>query len=180
MRGGLFGGLRGQPDGAAPLIGSSAGIRAVRERIERVAATDFAVLDRRGERLRKGTRGPADSRLERAPQRSVRRGQLRGDRRDAARGRAVRHRGAHRDRRARPARQVRARRTTARCSSTRSSDLSPAAQAKLLRAIQEMSIERVGGTGHAASTSASSRRRIRRSGGAGGAGAVPARPVLPA
>jgi hypothetical protein len=31
-------------DGAAPLIGSSAPIRAVRERIERVAATDFTVL----------------------------------------------------------------------------------------------------------------------------------------
>ena len=31
-------------DGAAPLIGSSAAIRSVRERIERVAATDFTVL----------------------------------------------------------------------------------------------------------------------------------------
>lgn len=31
-------------DGAAPLIGSSAGIRLVRDRIERVAATDFTVL----------------------------------------------------------------------------------------------------------------------------------------
>ena len=31
-------------DGAAPLIGSSEAIRRVRERIERVAATDFTVL----------------------------------------------------------------------------------------------------------------------------------------
>jgi hypothetical protein len=35
---------RGRADGAAPLIGSSPGIRAVRDRIERVAATDFTVL----------------------------------------------------------------------------------------------------------------------------------------
>ena len=35
---------RGRGDGAAPLIGSSRGIRMVRERIERVAATDFTVL----------------------------------------------------------------------------------------------------------------------------------------
>ncbi len=34
----------GQPDGAAPLIGSSLPIRAVRDRIERVAGTDFTVL----------------------------------------------------------------------------------------------------------------------------------------
>jgi transcriptional regulator with PAS, ATPase and Fis domain len=36
--------LRRPSDGAAPLIGSSAGMRAVRDRIERVAATDFTVL----------------------------------------------------------------------------------------------------------------------------------------
>ena len=33
-----------RPDGAAPLIGSSRAIRTLRERIERVAATDFTVL----------------------------------------------------------------------------------------------------------------------------------------
>jgi len=38
----LFARIRG--DGAAPLIGSSAAIRQVRERIERVAVTDFTVL----------------------------------------------------------------------------------------------------------------------------------------
>ena len=36
--------MRARGDGAAPLIGSSPAIRAVRERIERVAATDFTVL----------------------------------------------------------------------------------------------------------------------------------------
>ena len=100
---------RRQRDGAAPIVGSSAAIRAVRARIERVAATDFTVLDRRRERRRQGTRGAPDSRSVAAARRSVRRGQLRRDRRDAARGRAVRDRGAHRDRRARTARQVRAR-----------------------------------------------------------------------
>ena len=35
---------RNRADGAAPLIGSSIAIRAVRHRIERVAATDFTVL----------------------------------------------------------------------------------------------------------------------------------------
>lgn len=35
---------RTRPDGAAPLIGSSGAIRALRERIARVAATDFTVL----------------------------------------------------------------------------------------------------------------------------------------
>ena len=35
---------RSRSDGAAPLIGSSLAIRTVRDRIERVAATDFTVL----------------------------------------------------------------------------------------------------------------------------------------
>jgi hypothetical protein len=37
-------GLPAGPDGAAPLIGSTAVMRALRERIERVAVTDFTVL----------------------------------------------------------------------------------------------------------------------------------------
>ena len=37
-------GPRHRADGAAPLIGSRPAIREVRERIERVAATDFTVL----------------------------------------------------------------------------------------------------------------------------------------
>jgi hypothetical protein len=40
----LTGAARRQADGAAPLIGSSDAIRRVRERIERVAATDFTIL----------------------------------------------------------------------------------------------------------------------------------------
>ena len=40
----LMSGVRRQADGAAPLIGSSEAIRRVRERIERVAATDFTIL----------------------------------------------------------------------------------------------------------------------------------------
>jgi hypothetical protein len=40
----LMGSARRPPDGAAPLIGSSEAIRRVRERIERVAATDFTIL----------------------------------------------------------------------------------------------------------------------------------------
>lgn len=43
-RAGFMGGSRHRPDGAAPIIGSSAGMQAVRERIDRVAATDFTVL----------------------------------------------------------------------------------------------------------------------------------------
>jgi len=44
QRSGLLGVARSRPDGAAPIVGSSAAIRAVRERMERVAATDFCVL----------------------------------------------------------------------------------------------------------------------------------------
>jgi transcriptional regulator with PAS, ATPase and Fis domain len=44
QRAGLLGSARNRPDGAAPIVGSSAAIRAVRARIERVAATDFTVL----------------------------------------------------------------------------------------------------------------------------------------
>ena len=58
---------------------------------------------------RQGARRAADSRPEPAAQGPVRRGELRGDRRDAARGGAVRHRGPDGDRRPRPAREVRAR-----------------------------------------------------------------------
>lgn len=44
QRAGLLGGGRRAVDGAAPIVGSSVGIRAVRARIERVAVTDFTVL----------------------------------------------------------------------------------------------------------------------------------------
>jgi hypothetical protein len=44
QRSGLLGAARNRADGAAPIVGSSGAIRAVRSRIERVAATDFTVL----------------------------------------------------------------------------------------------------------------------------------------
>jgi transcriptional regulator with PAS, ATPase and Fis domain len=43
-RAGLLSAIRQQPDGAAPLIGSTVAMRELRSRIERVAATDFTVL----------------------------------------------------------------------------------------------------------------------------------------
>ena len=48
QRSGLLGpggaSMSARRDGAAPIVGSSAGIRGVRDRMERVAATDFTVL----------------------------------------------------------------------------------------------------------------------------------------
>ena len=96
-------------DGAAPLIGSSEAIRRVRERIERVAATDFTVLIEGESGSGKELVARQVHELSRRRRGPVRRGQLRGDRRDTARGGAVRHRGAHGHRRSRPPRQVRAR-----------------------------------------------------------------------
>ena len=96
-------------DGAAPIVGSSRAMRDVRERIERLAATPFTILIE-GE---SGTGKELVARqlhdLSRPAQGAVRRGQLRRDRRNAARSGAVRDRGSHGDRRARPPRQVRAR-----------------------------------------------------------------------
>ena len=145
VRGGLFGGVRTLPDGAAPIIGSSRGIRAVRERIERVAATDFAVfiegetgsgkelVARQVHDLSVRRNGPfvavncaaiVDTLLE---------SELFGIEERIATGvRARRGKFEH------------AHEGTLFLDEV--ADLSPAAQAKLLRAIQEMSIERVGGT----------------------------------
>ena len=145
VRGGLFGGLRGQPDGAAPIIGSSAGIRAVRERIERVAATDFAVLiegetgcgkelvARQIHDLSPRRHGPFVALNCAAIVETLLESELFGIEERIATG-------------------VRARRGKFEHAHDGTlfldevADLSPAAQAKLLRAIQEMSIERVGGT----------------------------------
>ena len=98
-----------QRDGAAPLIGSSAVMRGVRDRIERVALTDFTVLI-------EGESGTGKELVARqihdiSPRRRpVRGAQLRGACRVAAGGRAVRHRGPHGHGRAGAQRQVRARR----------------------------------------------------------------------
>ena len=97
-------------DGAAPLIGSSDTMRSVRDRIERVAATDFTILIDGESGVGQRARRPAGSRAQRAPSRTVRRRQLRRARRIAARGRALWHRRQDGNRRARTARQVRVRR----------------------------------------------------------------------
>ena len=131
-------------------------MRALRERIERVAATDFTVLIE-GETGGQGTRRAADPRDQPAAAGAIRRHQLRRARRNAARGGAVRHRGTHGHRRARPARQVRARRRR-HAVPRRSVGPVVSAQAKLLRAIQDFAVERVGGHGPGVSTSGSSPR----------------------
>ena len=60
------------------------------------------------------------------------------------------------------------------------SDLSPAAQAKLLRAIQDLSVERVGGVRHPSGRHPDHRRDESAALGARRASSVPARSVLPA
>ena len=131
-------------DGAAPLIGSSAPIRMVRERIERVAVTDFTVLiegesgtgkelvARQSHELGRRRKGPfvavncaaiVASRIE---------AELFGiEARTATgvRGRRGKFESAH----------------EGTLFLDEVSDLSPAAQAKLLRAIQDLTVERVGG-----------------------------------
>ena len=111
---------RPRRDGAAPLIGSTAGHAgaALDDRARRRHRLHGAA--RRRKRRRQGAGRPPDPRAEPAPERAVRRHQLRGARRDAARSRAVRHRGAHGHRRPRAAAASSSTPTAARCSSTRS------------------------------------------------------------
>ena len=146
QRSGLFGTARGREDGAAPIVGSSLGIRAVRERIERVAATDFTVLIE-GE-SGSGKELVARQIHELSPRRdapfiavncaaiveTLLEAELFGieDRTaTGVRGRRGKFEHAH----------------EGTLFLDEVGDLSPAAQAKLLRVIQEMTIERVGGTG---------------------------------
>ena len=146
MRAGLFGGQRRRADGAAPIIGSSPGIRAVRERIERVAVTDFAVLieGESGSGKELVARQIHDLSLRRngpfvavncaAIVETLLEAELFGIEERIAtgvRGRQGKFEHAH----------------EGTLFLDEVSDLSPAAQAKLLRVIQEMSIERVGATG---------------------------------
>ena len=133
-------------DGAAPLIGSSAVMRAVRDRIERVAATDFVTLID-GE---SGTGKELVARLihEISPRRrgpfvpvncaalveTLLEAELFGIEDRTATG-------------------VRGRRGKFECADGGTlfldevADLSPSAQAKLLRALQDFAVERVGGHG---------------------------------
>jgi transcriptional regulator with PAS, ATPase and Fis domain len=133
-------------DGAAPLIGSSRAIRAVRERIERVAATDFTVLiegesgtgkelvARQIHELSRRRRGPFVPVNCAAIVETLLEAELFGIEERTATG-------------------VRGRRGKFEHANDGTlfldevSDLSPAAQAKLLRAIQDLSVERVGGIG---------------------------------
>jgi transcriptional regulator with PAS, ATPase and Fis domain len=133
-------------DPAASLIGSSAAIRAVRDRIERVAATDFTVLiegeSGTGKEL-VARQIHALSRRRKAPFVAVNcaaivetliEAELFGiEERTATgvRGRRGKFEHAH----------------EGTLFLDEVSDLSPSAQAKLLRAIQDLSIERVGGCG---------------------------------
>jgi two-component system response regulator HydG len=133
-------------DGAAPLIGSSEAIRRVRERIERVAATDFTVLiegesgsgkelvARQVHELSRRHRGPFVAVNCAAIVETLLEAELFGieDRTaTGVRGRRGKFEHAH----------------DGTLFLDEISDLSPAAQAKLLRAIQDLAIERVGGVG---------------------------------
>lgn len=135
-----------KPDGAAPLIGSSAGIRRVRDRIERVAPTDFTVLiegesgtgkelvARQIHDLSRRRRGPFVAVNCAAIVESLLEAELFGIEDRTATG-------------------VRGRRGKFESASEGTlfldevSDLSQAAQAKLLRALQDLVVERVGGSG---------------------------------
>jgi transcriptional regulator with PAS, ATPase and Fis domain len=133
-------------DGAAPLIGSSRAIRDVRERIERVAATDFTVLiegesgsgkelvARQIHDLSRRRKGPFIAVNCAAIVETLLEAELFGieDRTaTGVRGRRGKFEHAH----------------EGTLFLDEVSDLSPAAQAKLLRVIQDLSVERVGGTG---------------------------------
>jgi len=142
----MAGGVRRPSDGAAPLIGSSDAIRRVRDRIERVAATDFTVLiegesgsgkelvARQVHELSRRHRGPFVAVNCAAIVETLLEAELFGiEERTATgvRGRRGKFEHAH----------------EGTLFLDEVSDLSAAAQAKLLRAIQDLSIERVGGFG---------------------------------
>jgi transcriptional regulator with PAS, ATPase and Fis domain len=133
-------------DGAAPLLGSSAAIRGVRDRIERVAATDFTVLiegesgtgkelvARQIHELSRRRKAPFVAVNCAAIVETLIEAELFGiEERTATgvRGRRGKFEHAH----------------EGTLFLDEVSDLSPSAQAKLLRAIQDLSIERVGGSG---------------------------------
>jgi len=133
-------------DGAAPLIGSSQGMRTLRERIERVAATDFCVLiegesgtgkelvARHVHDLSRRSSGPFVAINCAALVETLLEAELFGiEDRTATGVRGRRGKFEHADGGTLFLDEV--------------SDLSMSAQAKLLRAIQDLSVERVGGCG---------------------------------
>ena len=136
----------GRRDGAAPIVGSSEGIRLVRDRMERVAATDFTVLiegesgvgkelvARQIHEISPRRAGPFVAVNCAAIVETLLEAELFGiEERTATgvRGRIGKFEHAH----------------EGTLFLDEVGDLSHAAQAKLLRAIQEMSIERVGAIG---------------------------------
>ena len=137
---------RSRSDGAAPLIGSSLAIRLVRDRIERVAATDFTALiegesgtgkelvARQIHELSRRRRAPFVAVNCAAIVETLLEAELFGIEDHTAtgvRGRRGKFEHAH----------------EGTLFLDEVSDLSPAAQAKLLRAIQDLAVERVGGHG---------------------------------
>ena len=136
--------------------------------------------DHRRERHRQGTRRARDPRSRAAPRRALRRGQLRGDPGDADGERTLRPRegllhrrprSAHRALRSRPRRHALPRRDRRDGHSV---------QAKLLRVLQDRSIERVGSTQPIAGRRARRRRDQPRPRARGRGEALPRRPLLPA
>jgi DNA-binding NtrC family response regulator len=145
-RAGVLGGLRSRSDGAAPLIGRSLAMQAVRDRIGRVAATDFTILiegesgsgkelvARQIHDLSARRNGPFVAVNCAAIVETLLEAELFGiEERTATgvRGRRGKFEHAH----------------EGTLFLDEVADLSTAAQAKLLRVIQEMSVERVGATG---------------------------------
>ncbi|HEY2904319.1 MAG TPA: sigma-54 dependent transcriptional regulator [Vicinamibacterales bacterium] len=143
---GLLNGARQQPDGAAPLIGSTTVMRLLRSRIERVAATDFTVLvegesgvgkelvARQIHDLSRRKNGPFVAINCAALVETLLEAELFGiEERTATGVRGRRGKFEHADGGTLFLDEV--------------SDLSPSAQAKLLRAIQDLAVERVGGNG---------------------------------
>jgi transcriptional regulator with PAS, ATPase and Fis domain len=144
QRSGLLGPPRSRADAAAPIVGSSAGVRAVRDRIERVAPSSFTILiegesgvgkelvARQIHDLSPRRDGPFVAVNCAAIVETLLEADLFGiEERTATgvRGRRGKFEHAHQG----------------TLFLDEVADLSPAAQAKLLRVIQEMSVERVGG-----------------------------------
>ncbi len=138
--------LRSRPDGAAPLIGSTAVMKDLRDRIERVAITDFTVLidgesgvgkelvARQLHDLGRRRHGPFVAVNCAAVVETLLEAELFGiEDRTATGVRGRRGKFEHADNGTLFLDEV--------------SDLSLTAQAKLLRAIQDLSVERVGGNG---------------------------------
>jgi transcriptional regulator with PAS, ATPase and Fis domain len=145
-RNGLLGGIRSKRDGAAPLIGSSQAMHNLRSQIERVANTDFIVLlegesgvgkelvARQIHELSRRRNGPFVAINCAALVETLLEAELFGiEERTATGVRGRRGKFEHADGGTLFLDEV--------------SDLSASAQAKLLRAIQDLSVERVGGNG---------------------------------